>query len=671
MANNPNDARTRASSIGRIVSVFLLLAGLLAVFATRAEAVHDDGIFELDGNATNETKANPIFDGDDWDVIYANRADECGSISGGPISVCSFSHDAVNGSIFTGGGSKDEQEVETSWQHTDGAVPAKDDLLDAFAAQYDNGHLYFGADRYATNGDAQIGFWFFHDEISENADGSFSGFHTAHDDNGTPADLTDDENGDILVLSNFSNGGTVPNIRVFEWYGVDDVRLLPGVPLSSLCSPALSGDEACAITSGNGVASPWPFDPKSGPDNIFSSGAFYEGGIDLEELGFGDDCFSSFLAETRSSTSITATLKDYVLGGFGDCGANVTTQVSSTSVSIGTGSVNVSDTASILGTGSGTPPNPTGTVDFYLCGPEDGITSCDTSGELVAENVGLSDANPAIALSGDVAVTEVGDYCFFADYSGDDNYPAGGDDGTNECFTVTPAQPAITTTAVAGPVDLGDPISDVAHLSGTATDPDGSAADGTITFNLYGPDDATCSGAAVFTSTATVSGDGDYNSGDFTPTAPGVYRWIASYDGDSPNTLGVSGACNDEGEASTVNQDQPTLTTNQSWTPQDSTTIVAPAGGALSGTASFALYESADCSGVAVYSQNVAVSGATPQTVSTTNPGSSGGGYTGSASGTTNYSWQVSYDSDNGGQADIPASCVEVTTLTIDNDNSN
>ncbi len=35
--------------------------------------------------------------------------------------------------------------------------------------------------------------------------------------------------------------------------------------------------------------------------------------------------------------------------------------------------MNVSDTASVLGTSSGTAPNPTGTVDFYLCGPEDDI----------------------------------------------------------------------------------------------------------------------------------------------------------------------------------------------------------------------------------------------------------------------------------------------------------
>ncbi len=47
-------------------------------------------------------------------------------------------------------------------------MPDKDEILDAFVAKYDDGNLYFGADRFANNGDAQIGFWFFHDEISLN-----------------------------------------------------------------------------------------------------------------------------------------------------------------------------------------------------------------------------------------------------------------------------------------------------------------------------------------------------------------------------------------------------------------------------------------------------------------------------------------------------------------------
>src|SRR3989441_12325260 len=44
------------------------------------------------------------------------------------------------------------------------------------------------------------------------------------------------------------------------------------------------------------------------------------------------------------------------------------------------------------------------------------------------------------------------------------------------------------------------------HLT-SATNPTG-----TITFNLYGPDDATCGGAVIFSSTVPVSGNGDYTS---------------------------------------------------------------------------------------------------------------------------------------------------------------
>lgn len=55
---------------------------------------------------------------------------------------------------------------------------------------------------------------------------------------------------------------------------------------------------------------------------------------------------------------------------------------------------------------------------------------------------------------------------------------------------------------------------------------------GTITFNLYGPDDATCAGDPVFTSGAAVNGSGACSSGTFTPSAPGIYCWTAVYSGD-------------------------------------------------------------------------------------------------------------------------------------------
>ena len=100
-------------------------------------------------------------------------------------------------------------------------------------------------------------------------------------------------------------------------------------------------------------------------------------------------------------------------------------------------------------------------------------------------------------------------------------------------------------------INEGDTISDTATVSGTTPD-----ATGTVTFDLYGPDDVDCSGDVVFTSTVDTEREGDVllaTSEAFTPTEPGTYRWIASYSGDA-NNLPSAGACNDEGETSVVRQ---------------------------------------------------------------------------------------------------------------------
>lgn len=52
------------------------------------------------------------------------------------------------------------------------------------------------------------------------------------------------------------------------------------------------------------------------------------------------------------------------------------------------------------------------------------------------------------------------------------------------------------------------------------------------------PNDTRCAGAAVYTSTVEVHGDGSYDSGSFRPTAPGNYTFRLRYDGDA-NNIGV------------------------------------------------------------------------------------------------------------------------------------
>jgi hypothetical protein len=103
------------------------------------------------------------------------------------------------------------------------------------------------------------------------------------------------------------------------------------------------------------------------------------------------------------------------------------------------------------------------------------------------------------------------------------------------------------------------------------------------------------------------------------------------------------------------------MTSTQSFIPNDSATITAPAGtGNLAGTVKFELFESSDCSGSAIYTKdNVAVSGASPKTVSTDN--------TTVSTTSANVSWQLTYTSTNSLQKSIPATCLEKTALTINN----
>jgi hypothetical protein len=106
-------------------------------------------------------------------------------------------------------GAKDTDDVN-EWHSAPGGIPPKDDIVNAYAAAYQvNGHLIltFGADRFANNGAAQLGFWFFQGQVSPpapNTTGLFSGAHQV---------------GDILALVNFTLGGGVPEIPVYRWIG--------------------------------------------------------------------------------------------------------------------------------------------------------------------------------------------------------------------------------------------------------------------------------------------------------------------------------------------------------------------------------------------------------------------------------------------------------------------
>ena len=293
-----------AARVARVVALLLVVIFTIAI--PSALAVHGNGLFELDGNAVDEAAG-----GADWST----------ATSGGTPNQLSkvFVSDPFNDSsdnIFTGGGSKDDLDIP-SWQWTSGSPPDKDDLEHAYAAGYTdaNGHLilYFGADRYATAGDSNLGFWFTKNGITPNGDGTFSAPHA---------------DGDLFVVSEFTQGGATPVISVYRWAGGGLNQI------GTTATGCTADDSACAIVNSADAAAPWSYTPKSGTADTFPDGAFFEGGVDLTMLFGGNDnlpCVHSFLAETRSSDSLSAVLKDFASGSFNLCAEIITDKVTNPS----------------------------------------------------------------------------------------------------------------------------------------------------------------------------------------------------------------------------------------------------------------------------------------------------------------------------------------------------
>lgn len=275
--------------------------------------------FELDGNSVDSPAGPP----DDWDTLNGTTGQN-GSCTG-ECKLKVFAVDGDGQTIFTGGGSKDNQDV-SSWQYKAGSVPPKDEIVNAYAASYNapNGDviIYFGADRVAVNGDANIGVWFFQNQVGLNGSGGFTGSHA---------------DGDVFIVSAFTIGGTVPTIQVYEWdslcVGADnnspqvgqcaDKNMRVLFNSTQTCAAGGTGEAACARVNSGTINVSWPYQATKGAPGEVPPGGFFEGGINVTELfaGIGRTrpCFASFLVETRSSQSIDAVLKDFVVSNFPQC----------------------------------------------------------------------------------------------------------------------------------------------------------------------------------------------------------------------------------------------------------------------------------------------------------------------------------------------------------------
>jgi Tfp pilus assembly protein PilV len=346
-----------------MAGVGLLLAGAAAALAQ--ENVDNNSIFELEGNPQDA----PSPTGEDWHK-YFGTLHPMPPFPAGAAAAKTFAAETGNVTIFTQGGSKDVNGIG-QWRHAAGSVPDKDDLQNGFAAAYNvNGELllYFGADRSANNGDANIGFWFFQSNVGTNANGTFSGTH---------------QDGDIFVVSGFTSGGQTSEIDVYKWScpgnpancdSTGSLVLITSSTAAQCVSSPTGSHVACAIANTGNVLSVWAYTPKQGTAGTFPVASFFEGGINVTALLGTTPCLSSFIVETRSSTSNTAQLKDFIRGEFQLC------KLSATKDCPAPGTV-----------------NPGGTSIHYLF---NGTVTNDTVG---ANNVTLVDTLPAGTVAGTAA----------------------------------------------------------------------------------------------------------------------------------------------------------------------------------------------------------------------------------------------------------------------------
>lgn len=318
--------KRRVFAVSAVVGLITGIAGL-GMLSIPAGAAGVADIFELEGD-TADAVVDPDLPEDwvapwDWTTFFDQDGERILPLKPGFID-SAFDADAEfpDTSTFTSG-SKDTLDV-SGWSCTSSNnLGGKFDIVNAYSAIYEvpatagsytkgDKLLFFGIERAATEGDGNMGFWFLKNDTNCNKTegGKAPAFPGSHAD------------GDVFVVAGFSNGGTNATVTAYEWEGGADGALAatPFVNATQTCTSASVSLDACGVVNAAPIATddgkPWPSLDKNGGD--LDVNAFYEGFVKVPAAQAGG-CFSTFVANTRSSTSPTATIMDFSRGSFPTC----------------------------------------------------------------------------------------------------------------------------------------------------------------------------------------------------------------------------------------------------------------------------------------------------------------------------------------------------------------
>ena len=511
----------------------LMTLAIAIPFFARAFALTDvgnAGVFELDGNIVRDSSGTfptdwgALFDASGVTQPLPPGALDAHWVNDGPHAVTDLT-------TFTTG-SKDTLDIANAgWQCTpSGNLTPKDDILHAYSLAITpqsgprTGHLlvYGGFERFTNNGAGDLGLWLLQDPnvacSSTKGAVSFTGAHVV---------------GDILFVGEFSTGGTVTTLNAFEWVGGSSPLMNITATGGADCRTADMTANFCSRSNTVSISTPWSTQDKTSGPNTLATAEFFEVGIDLTGLfGSNAPCINRFIFDTRTSPSVTATLKDYAEGALATCPtAAISTNVSPSPIPFGgsatdTATVTLS-TASIVN----------GTVTFNVYGPFSSAptsTSC-TSSSLVTPfspntvSIGPG-ASPQMAASGSFTPSATGYYGWTAKYNP---------------FTPRNGNTVFTTCGDANEtlLVLSIPKITAFDFTNTPNNNDPTLGSGTVmyTFNIhnYGAP-VTLSGSLTVSGTANISCTGGNTltlSGSLATGADVTFSLTCMYNGTSGQTV--------------------------------------------------------------------------------------------------------------------------------------
>ncbi|ASN51130.1 hypothetical protein [Sinomonas sp. R1AF57] len=545
------------------------MTALVMAGATSAQANLSGSLFEgSDGNLAVNTPGNT-----DW-----------ANVAGLNTGV-----DKPSGSTDNSFGQGTKEDDPNATVVTGSIPPNKNDLTRFYEASEtgSNGHvyLYLGWERLVNIGNANLDF-----EISQNPTTGFTASTTG------PVSLNRTA-GDLLVTYDFGGSGT-PTLGINTWLTAAAGNTV-GQCFSANALPCWGKHATLTGTNAEGAVNSASVSEPFLNTNI-GTGLFGEAAIDLTGAGVIPEgtceSFGSAFVKSRSSSSFTAELKDFIAPipvNISNCGTITIHKVTEN----GDSTFNYAPTGKI------------GTSAFTLSnGGQKQYTSVAAGASSVTENLTAAQVTAGWTLKS-VACTATGSGTSYA-VSGATVNVTMGLGGNVDCTYTNHinVSPTIATTLSATSVAVGTAVHDSAALTGaTAT------AGGTVTYTVYS--DSACAKNAQAAGTMTVTNGVIPDSNAITFNSAGDYYWQAVYSGDANNN-GASSTCTEEHLV--VTKAQPTVATAQDLIPNDNFTL-SGGFGTPGGSITFNLYAPTDatCSGTPALTQTVPVSG--NGTYSTTN----------------------------------------------------